>query len=247
MVTKTFTVALLAALLTLLPGVVLADDLARSKAFFKRAEMHYKLGEFTKALPLYKEAYKAKALPAFLFNIGQCHRYLGNCDKAEFFYSQFLAQVPNSPHAGTISDIIEECKPRKKQPAPPVVKPQWRPEKEIASPPRTDHSGRRKLLLWTGVGVSSALLITGAVTGALAHDRSQQFKDPATPYAELSGLEDSGKALATTSVVTLAVGGAAAAATVLIYLLYPRQTNTEARVSAVPLTGGGGLSLQGRF
>jgi len=182
-------------------------------------------------------------MPAFLFNMGQCHRYLGNCDKAEFFFTQFLSQMPSSPHAGTISTIIKECKPRKETPVGPVVKP---PQPKPAAP-RPDRSRRRALLLWTGVGLSAALLVTGAVTGALAYDRSQEFKDPATPHGDLRGLEDTGKALATTSVVTLSVGGAAAVATVLIYLLHPRPARGEARLSAVPLTGGGGLLLQGRF
>ena len=236
--------AILVTLGAWLPAVALGDDVVLSRAKFDEAELHFKLGEFQKALPLYKEAYKAKALPAFLFNIGQCHRYLGDCDKAEFFFSQFLAQVPNSPHARTISTIIEECKPRGKKK--PLARPLLKPRRPV-KPEVSDRSGRRKLLLWTGVGVSSALLVTGVVTGVLALDRSQEFKDPATPHAELRGLEDSGKALATTSVVTLALGGTAAAATVLIYLLSPKQAHTEARVSAVPLDGGGGIVVQGRF
>ncbi len=231
---------LVAAALCCLPAGALADE-ARARALFQQAETHFKLGEFSRALPLYKQAYRARALPAFLFNIGQCHRYLGNCTKAEFFFQQFLAQVPRSPHAGTISAIIEQCKPRKQSPAPVVVK---RPP----PPPRDDGGGRRRVLLWTGVGLSSALLITGAVTGALAYDRSQTFKDPATPQSELRGLEDEGTALATASVITLAVGGAAAVATVLVYLLQPR-VESGSRVTAAPglLPGGGALLLRGRF
>lgn len=231
---------MLAVALCWLPASALADEV-RARALFQKAETHFKLGEFKEALPLYKQAYRAKALPAFLFNIGQCHRYLGNCTKAEFFFQQFLAQVPRSPHASTIRAIVEQCKPQQKKPAPVVVKkPPRRP------PPRDGGDRRRRVLLWTGVGVSSALLITGAVTGVLAYDRSQTFKDPATPHSELRGLEDEGTALSTASIVTLAVGGAAAVATVLIFLLHPREA-PGAQVTAAPLPGGGALLLQGRF
>jgi tetratricopeptide (TPR) repeat protein len=227
------------AALCCMPTVALADAV-RARALFQKAETHFKLGEFKNALPLYKRAYRAKALPAFLFNIGQCHRYLGNCTKAEFFFQQFLAQVPHSPHATTIRTIVEQCKPREKEAAPVVV---IRPRRAI---PRKDGSRRRRVLLGTGIGVSAALLITGALTGALAHDRSQTFKDPNTPQSNLRGLEDQGTALATASIVTLAVGGASAVATVLIYLLYPKEA-PRAQVTAAPLPGGGALLLQGRF
>ena len=36
--------------------------------------------------PLYTAAHDAKPLPALLFNIAQCHRQLGNHERALFFY-----------------------------------------------------------------------------------------------------------------------------------------------------------------
>jgi tetratricopeptide (TPR) repeat protein len=35
-------------------------------------------------------------LPAFLFNIGQCHRKLGQHEQAIFFYSRYLKANPAS-------------------------------------------------------------------------------------------------------------------------------------------------------
>jgi len=54
------------------------DDVGvdRKRALFERAEVHFNVGEFQKALDLYSKAFKTKQLPAFLFNIAQCHRYL---------------------------------------------------------------------------------------------------------------------------------------------------------------------------
>ena len=76
--------------LVLLPVTAHGEDAARAKALFHEAEQHFKLGEFKRALPLFKKAYKAKALPPFLFNIGQCHRHMGDCKMARFFFVQFL-------------------------------------------------------------------------------------------------------------------------------------------------------------
>ena len=49
----------------------------RAKELFAQGNQHYELGEYAKALELYKRAYQIKPLAEFLFNIGQCHRKLG--------------------------------------------------------------------------------------------------------------------------------------------------------------------------
>src|SRR4051812_19065449 len=54
----------------------------KSKALFAEGNEHYNLGEFTQALERYKLAYQVKALPAFQFNIAQCHRKLGQNKEA---------------------------------------------------------------------------------------------------------------------------------------------------------------------
>ena len=236
---------------------------AQAKTLFQKAEVHFRLGEFPQALVMYKEAYRLAPLPALLFNIGQCHRHLGHCDKADFFYTQFLRARPRSPHGPKIKGLIKECKAGAnrrpvRQPAPvkpspvkpaPVKPAPVKPAPVTPTPTRptdTASGGSRSTLLWAGVGVSAALLITGTVTGALAYGKSLEFNDPATPHHELQGLEDSGTALATTSVVTLALGGTAAAATLLVYLLYPKAP-AATNVSLAPLPGGGAMLFTGRF
>ena len=118
-------------------------DLRKARAAFQKAEVHFKLGEFKKALPLYKEAFRAKAMPEFLFNIGQCHRHLGDCKQTNFFFRQFLRQRPRSPHRSNLEKMIRQCEAHLKagtKPKPDPVKPKADPVKPKADPvkPKTD-------------------------------------------------------------------------------------------------------------
>jgi tetratricopeptide (TPR) repeat protein len=66
------------------------SDEARARALFKEGQTAYDIGQFARALDLYAEAYKARPLPGFLFNIAQCHRQLGNFKEAGFFFGRFI-------------------------------------------------------------------------------------------------------------------------------------------------------------
>jgi tetratricopeptide (TPR) repeat protein len=260
----------------LLTSPVYAQDLAdleRAKALFKKAETHFKLGEFKQALPLYKEAYRVKPLAGFLFNLGQCHRYLGNCDQANFFFRQFITAKPNSPHVVKVKSLMESCKPAtapaatKPTPVPAATKPtpvptakpapapaaKPAPEKKPEPGPEGDSStevssedGTRRALLWGGMGLTAAMLVTGAITGGMAYDKSEMFKDPTTPYEDLEDLESSGKALRGAAIATLSLAGVAAVGTALVYFLYPESPEAPV-VSLAPLPSGGAFTLGGRF
>ena len=52
-----------------------------AKIHFDKGETHYRLGRFEAARKEYTQAYEATPLPGFLFNIGQCHRQLGEYDR----------------------------------------------------------------------------------------------------------------------------------------------------------------------
>jgi tetratricopeptide (TPR) repeat protein len=82
----------------------------RAKALFARGNQHYNLGEFGPALEQYKLAYKTKALPAFLFNIGQCHRKLGQYAEAVTMYQSYLNGVPNAQNRALVESLIKESR-----------------------------------------------------------------------------------------------------------------------------------------
>ena len=82
----------------------------RAKALFAKGNEHYNLGEFVQALELYRHAYRAKPLPAFLFNIAQCHRKLGQHADAVTMYQSFLAGVPNAENQVLVESLIAESR-----------------------------------------------------------------------------------------------------------------------------------------
>ena len=67
-------VLLLAA--SLLARPAWAEDRAQARALYEEGMTHYNVGEYRKALDAFKRAYYAKADPAFLYNMAQCHRQL---------------------------------------------------------------------------------------------------------------------------------------------------------------------------
>ena len=82
----------------------------RAKELFAQGNQHYELGEFAKALELYKRAYQIKPLAEFLFNIGQCHRKLGQHKEAIAMYQSYLVGVPNADNKPLVDDLIAESK-----------------------------------------------------------------------------------------------------------------------------------------
>ena len=84
-----------------------ADD-DEAKAKFDAAEAAYDVGDFDRARRLYVEAYELKPLPGFLFNIGQCHKKLGEWNKAAFYYRRYLARLPEGTDDSKLQALIAE-------------------------------------------------------------------------------------------------------------------------------------------
>ncbi|MBN8469982.1 tetratricopeptide repeat protein [Corallococcus exiguus] len=110
---KALSLALALALGTPFPAVAAeatataADDQAREK--FSEGNLAYDLGEFDRALKAFSEAYRLKPLPAFLFNIAQCHRQLNNPSRASFFYRRYLSLSQGEPaNADVVRELVAE-------------------------------------------------------------------------------------------------------------------------------------------
>jgi len=106
---------LVAGLLTVFPaGAAHAgdDEAATRKArkHYEKADLEYRLGHFDDALVEYGRAYGEKRLPAFLFNIAQCHKMLGNREKAIFFYESFLRDAPDTPKRALVESLLAESR-----------------------------------------------------------------------------------------------------------------------------------------
>lgn len=82
---------------------------AQARVLFADGQKAYDVGEFERALSLYSEAYKLKTLPGFLFNIAQCHRQLGNFERAAFFFSRFIdTSKPNAPNVDLARELMAD-------------------------------------------------------------------------------------------------------------------------------------------
>jgi tetratricopeptide (TPR) repeat protein len=96
-----------------------------ARVLFQRAEVKFNLGNFEAAAADYQAAYELDQRPAFLFNIGQCYRNLGNYERARFFYGRFLAADPRTPERretekliAAMSKLLDEKNASKEEPSP---------------------------------------------------------------------------------------------------------------------------------
>jgi hypothetical protein len=77
------------------PALCGENEKTIARAHYETATRLCDLREYSKALDEYKAAYLARPDPAFLFNIGQCFRKLGNTASALDFYQQYLKKTPD--------------------------------------------------------------------------------------------------------------------------------------------------------
>lgn len=93
------------------------DEREQAREHFKKGQSHYALREFDAALVEFKDAFKLKPDPAFLFNIAQCQRFLGDVDGALWSYRQYLRSSPAAPNRAEVeARILELDKKRGPQP-----------------------------------------------------------------------------------------------------------------------------------
>lgn len=115
-----------------------AAEKAKAKKEYQAAQKQYDLGNFREALTGFSEAYRLDPRPPFLFNIGQCHRMLGEHERAVFFFDRFLSFYPpgKAPNDKLVRELLaeEEAKVKAAQ-APPPEAPRAEPPPPVAPPP----------------------------------------------------------------------------------------------------------------
>jgi len=89
-------------------GVAHADNKQVAKEAFVEGSRQYELGDFKAALDAFKRAYLNYEEPAFLFNIAQCQRQLGDKPEAIRTYKIFLRKVPHAPQRAEVERIIAD-------------------------------------------------------------------------------------------------------------------------------------------
>jgi tetratricopeptide (TPR) repeat protein len=112
-----------------------AARLREAREHYEQAVAHYNLDEFAPALAEFREAYRLKPDPSFLFNIAQCHRKLGDTDAALDFYRKYLRSLPDAPNRADVERMIADLRARQAAaPDATAVAPAPTPTAETAAP-----------------------------------------------------------------------------------------------------------------
>jgi tetratricopeptide (TPR) repeat protein len=250
---------------------------ATAKAHYETATRLYDIREYDKALVEYKSAYLAQPDPAFLFNIGQCHRKLGQNQQALNFFQEYLKKAsPDDPNRSQVEarirDIEAEAKLQAEEaqaaaapapaPAPEVVPPAPPPATaavavaptapaasvEQAVPVNTTPEGSGRGLRIAGIACGAAGLASVGI-GIYYYTRARSLSDRVTNSQNPKASDDqAGRDAQTMQWVFYGIGaGALATGTVLYLLGWP--TKESGRTVAVPMVGPGlaGISAQGTF
>jgi len=78
-------------------GIARADDNAEAKRLFMAGTKHFDLAEYDLALNDFKEGFRHKDDPVFLYNIAQCYRLLKNHEEDSLkFFQTYLRRLPTA-------------------------------------------------------------------------------------------------------------------------------------------------------
>jgi hypothetical protein len=116
------------------------QEATQAREHFKSAQVHYDLKEYSAALEEFKSSYRLVQDPVMLFNIAQCHYFLGQNEEALGFYRNFLRRSPDAPNRATVERKIQDLERKvaaagKAAPAPAAAAPRPSPVTPPLAPP----------------------------------------------------------------------------------------------------------------
>jgi tetratricopeptide (TPR) repeat protein len=171
-------IALLAVLLLTGPAAAApptAEEKVKAREHYQKGLTHYDIKEFSEALAEFKNAYRVVQDPAFLFNIAQCYRKLGQDPEALDYYRNYVRRFPTAPNRAEVDRRIQEiereleAKPHPINPPLPVdPKPDARPNNAvtpISPPPSNGTTGGAPALAQPPAGSSPAIVASAQSGG----------------------------------------------------------------------------------
>jgi tetratricopeptide (TPR) repeat protein len=163
-----------------------ADDVATARARFASGQQHFDLGEFAAALEDFKEAYRLRADPALLFNIGQCQFKLHDDEAALHSYRTYLRKASDAPNRtfveARIAELTRRMAPAPSAPSvappqptmpPPTPVPPPAIEAHGSAPPPVE-SAHGRWWWWAG----AAMVVAGGVAAVLIARRDPTHIPP---------------------------------------------------------------------
>jgi tetratricopeptide (TPR) repeat protein len=150
------------------------ESTSAARALYEKGLKHYNLGEYARAITMFREAYRLSDAPELLFNIAQAYRLWGqsHCAQALQFYKSYLRVAPASPKSASVEAAIKdmeqcashepletgEASPTTTVPPPAVTA----PISEASAPKAADRGP-----LWIPVTLGGFALVSGLSGGAL--------------------------------------------------------------------------------
>jgi tetratricopeptide (TPR) repeat protein len=185
----------------------------------------YDVGDFDRAIELWKRAFEESDDPSFLYDIGQAYRQKKEFERSIFFYQSFMRRLPDSPlrpkAESRIAEMRKAMDARPKDPVPPAQPPASPSPAaavvEPAEPPHDagsdPHPGRiLRLAGLTTAGVGVGLLAVGmafALSAGSAHDELADANARHLPWnQDLVDLQERGRRDQAIAGVSLGVGAA---------------------------------------
>ncbi len=168
-------VAMLGAAVHVRPAEAEEDRATKlAKQHFYRGQRLFDLRRFKQALRAYEQAYEAKALPAFLFNIGQCHYNLGDFESALFSYRRFLKLSPKTPKRKAVEKLIVQLELELEESRKAARKKNnggIEPIPKVTRKPKSSKPIYAKWWFWTGLAVvgaaSAAVIVSSSGSGGV--------------------------------------------------------------------------------
>ena len=103
-------------LLAVLPCPTWAEPVeAQAKRIALEGKKAFDTGDYATAIARYEAAYKLKASPNLLFNLGQCHRKTGRLDEALSYFRRFLETNPPEVQAQATQKVIAEVEAQREE------------------------------------------------------------------------------------------------------------------------------------
>jgi hypothetical protein len=75
------------------PPAAHAEELTEDRKLYDQGRRQWELGEFAKAIDLFKQAYAIADKPAYLYNIGVQYELLKDCRNAQFFFERYIKRA----------------------------------------------------------------------------------------------------------------------------------------------------------
>jgi tetratricopeptide (TPR) repeat protein len=161
--------ALLVALAAATAVAAPPDEADAGRIHFDAGRKLYELGRYAEAIGEFQSGYEATMRPAFLINIGQAYRRLGNQEQARLYYRQYLSTQPDDAESHAkredaqraLREIDDVPSP---PPAVPVEKP---PLLQVAPTPPVDKPVERPSFVrrYWWIFPVAALVLAGAAVG----------------------------------------------------------------------------------